>query len=185
MECRVASTIVSAAPDLDIMVVRFAVVLCFHLSLLNPVRGMEPLALLATQPVWQAAQPITVNVDYDGKLRKRVEVRFRPHVYVLFPQFPHSAQLMKLWNCSKPQRLNTILRKGVRCPHILQRCFEFGPSLVGSICGAMHAFAQCQASKQCKTTVRLHNDVGGEWTRAWQIRREREREIHGWRASTK
>lgn len=69
MECRVASTIVSAAPALDIMVVRFAVVLCFHLSLLNHVRGMEPLALLATQPVWQAAQPITVNVDYDGKLQ--------------------------------------------------------------------------------------------------------------------
>ena len=69
MECRVASTIVSAALALDIMVVRFAVVLCFHLSLLNPVRGMEPLALLATQPVWQAAQPITVNVDYDGKLQ--------------------------------------------------------------------------------------------------------------------
>ena len=31
-----------------------------------PASGMEPLALLATQPVWQAAQPITVNVDYDG-----------------------------------------------------------------------------------------------------------------------
>lgn len=68
MECRAASTIVSAAPVLGIMVVRFAFVLCCHLYLLNPARGMEPLALLATQPVWQAAQPITVNVDYDGKL---------------------------------------------------------------------------------------------------------------------
>merc|ERR1712166_820033 len=27
--------------------------------------GMEPLALLATQGHWQAAQPIVVNVDYD------------------------------------------------------------------------------------------------------------------------
>jgi len=51
------------------MDVRCVAVLCFHLALLNPVRGMEPLALLATQPVWQAAQPITVNVDYDGKLQ--------------------------------------------------------------------------------------------------------------------
>ena len=30
--------------------------------------GMEPLALLATQPVWQAGQPVTINVDYDGEL---------------------------------------------------------------------------------------------------------------------
>ena len=30
--------------------------------------GMEPLALLATQPVWQAGQPVTINVDYDGGL---------------------------------------------------------------------------------------------------------------------
>ena len=28
--------------------------------------GMEPLALLATQPAWQAGQPVTINVDYDG-----------------------------------------------------------------------------------------------------------------------
>ena len=61
--------IVSAAPALGIMVMRFTVVLCFHFSLLNPVYGLEPLASLATQPVWQAAQPITVNVDYDGKLQ--------------------------------------------------------------------------------------------------------------------
>lgn len=27
--------------------------------------AMEPLALLATQPVWQAGQPVSVNVDYD------------------------------------------------------------------------------------------------------------------------
>lgn len=33
--------------------------------MLVPTLGMEPLAFLATQPVWQAAQPITVNVDYD------------------------------------------------------------------------------------------------------------------------
>ena len=31
--------------------------------------GMEPLALLATQGHWQAAQPIVVNVDYDGEIR--------------------------------------------------------------------------------------------------------------------
>ena len=36
--------------------------------MLVPTLGMEPLAFLATQPVWQAAQPITVNVDYDGPL---------------------------------------------------------------------------------------------------------------------
>ena len=66
---RAASKIDSVAAAVDIMVVRCAVVLCFHLSLLNPAWGMEPLALLATQPVWQAAQPITVNVDYDGKLQ--------------------------------------------------------------------------------------------------------------------
>ena len=31
---------------------------------------MEPLAPLAiqTQPVWQAGQPTTVNIDYDGVL---------------------------------------------------------------------------------------------------------------------
>ena len=28
--------------------------------------GLEPLALLATQPVWQAGDPMTVNVEYDG-----------------------------------------------------------------------------------------------------------------------
>lgn len=44
-------------------------VLCVLLSLLMPTFGMEPLALLATQPVWQAAQPISVNVDYNGALR--------------------------------------------------------------------------------------------------------------------
>lgn len=38
------------------------------LCMLVPTLGMEPLAFLATQPVWQAAQPITVNVDYDGLL---------------------------------------------------------------------------------------------------------------------
>ena len=38
------------------------------LCMLVPSLGMEPLAFLATQPVWQAAQPITVNVDYDGLL---------------------------------------------------------------------------------------------------------------------
>lgn len=27
--------------------------------------GMEPLAALAKQPMWQAAKPITVNIDYD------------------------------------------------------------------------------------------------------------------------
>jgi hypothetical protein len=30
-----------------------------------PAFGMEPLAFLAAQPAWQAAQPIPVNVDYD------------------------------------------------------------------------------------------------------------------------
>jgi len=66
---RVASKIDSVAAAVDIMVVRCAAVLCLHLALLNLAWGMEPLALLATQPVWQAAQPITVNVDYDGKLQ--------------------------------------------------------------------------------------------------------------------
>ena len=41
-------------------------VLGLLLSALMPAFGMEPLALLATQPVWQAAQPISINVDYDG-----------------------------------------------------------------------------------------------------------------------
>lgn len=34
-------------------------------------RGMEPLALLATQPVWQAGKPVEVEVDYDGALATR------------------------------------------------------------------------------------------------------------------
>jgi hypothetical protein len=42
----------------------FCVGLC--LCMFTPAIAMEPLALLATQPAWQAAQPITVNVDYDG-----------------------------------------------------------------------------------------------------------------------
>ena len=29
--------------------------------------ALEPLAPLASQPVWQAAEPISVNVEYDGK----------------------------------------------------------------------------------------------------------------------
>jgi hypothetical protein len=36
------------------------------LLLLVPARGMDPLALMATQGHWQAAEPIVVNVDYDG-----------------------------------------------------------------------------------------------------------------------
>ena len=36
-------------------------------SLIKPTVAMEPLALLATQPAWQAGQPVTVNVDYDGE----------------------------------------------------------------------------------------------------------------------
>ena len=31
-------------------------------------RGMEPLAPLAAQPVWQAGKPVKVEVDYDGTL---------------------------------------------------------------------------------------------------------------------
>ena len=29
--------------------------------------ALEPLAPLASQPVWQAAEPVSVNVEYDGK----------------------------------------------------------------------------------------------------------------------
>lgn len=36
-------------------------------SWMKPTVAMEPLALLATQPAWQAGQPVTVNVDYDGE----------------------------------------------------------------------------------------------------------------------
>ena len=41
---------------------------CFVSLLFMQGGAMEPLALLATQPVWQAGQPITLNVDYDGGL---------------------------------------------------------------------------------------------------------------------
>ena len=29
-------------------------------------RSMEPLAILASQPVWQAGEPMKVTMDYDG-----------------------------------------------------------------------------------------------------------------------
>ena len=38
----------------------------FLLILVPPSVGMEPLAILSKQAVWQAGEPIAVNVDYDG-----------------------------------------------------------------------------------------------------------------------
>ena len=45
-----------------------------------PARGMEPLALLATQGHWQAAEPIVVNVDYDGQSGLLCMLRVQPHL---------------------------------------------------------------------------------------------------------
>ena len=59
--------------------------------------GMEPLALLATQPVWQAGQPVTINVDYDGGLPSQ---RLLCHTY--FFVFFVSASI---WNHGRNRRL--------------------------------------------------------------------------------
>ena len=46
-------------------------------------RGMEPLALLATQGHWQAAEPIVVNVDYDGRSGLLCALAVWPHVLAM------------------------------------------------------------------------------------------------------
>ena len=36
------------------------------ISAMSSALALEPLAPLAAQPVWQAAEPVSVNVEYDG-----------------------------------------------------------------------------------------------------------------------
>lgn len=36
-------------------------------ALLRSASALEPMALLATQPAWQAGQPVAVHVKYDGE----------------------------------------------------------------------------------------------------------------------
>ena len=99
---RAASKIDSVAAAVEIMVVRCAAVLCLHLALLNLAWGMEPLALLATQPVWQAAQPITVNVDYDGKLQNCALRLVVAYSYLCsVPAFGTIDEVMELQQASK------------------------------------------------------------------------------------
>ena len=76
--------------------------------------GMEPLALLATQPVWQAGQPVTINVDYDGELPFQSSTLLCPHgllLYVVF-QCQHLEPWTKSLTCRRPRRQNTRLQSG-------------------------------------------------------------------------
>ena len=73
--------------------------------------GMEPLALLATQPVWQAGQPVTINVDYDGGLPSQ-RLLCRKFFFCVFCQCQHLEPWMKSPTCRTPRRQNTRLQSG-------------------------------------------------------------------------
>ena len=106
------------------MVVRCAAVLCLHLALLNLAWGMEPLALLATQPVWQAAQPITVNVDYDGKLQNCALRLVVAYSYLCsVPAFGTIDEVMELQQASKVE---------YSCEAVRNACINFSLAGIGA-----------------------------------------------------
>ena len=45
---------------------RFVQILLCSCIFARPAEAMEPLAMMASQPAWQAGVPVEVNVDYSG-----------------------------------------------------------------------------------------------------------------------
>lgn len=44
----------------------------------TPCVAMEPLAILASQPTWQASKPVELNIDYDGEHSTHAQYKNMP-----------------------------------------------------------------------------------------------------------
>ena len=72
----------------------------------NSASSMEPLAMLASQPVWQAGEPMKVVVDYDGE-----QNRFccAEGFYISRLQSQQRALWMKSQRCARPALMNGMV----------------------------------------------------------------------------